>query len=101
MGEPMWRGQELRQKLTATTSAQPRGVNERLSTGGARWIMSGKGQPSRRCPLAGGETMSLHTKVDALLQSAVANGDVPGVVAPATTRDGAIYEGGFGERVLG
>ena len=45
--------------------------------------------------------MSLHTKVDALLQSAVTNGDVPGVVALATTRDGTVYEGGFGERVLG
>jgi methyl acetate hydrolase len=45
--------------------------------------------------------MSLQTKADALLQSAVAKGDVPGVTAVATTREGAIYEGGFGERVLG
>src|SRR5919106_3647849 len=100
MGEPLSRGQELRQNRRPQLAAL-RVANERLSTAGARWIMSGKGQPSRRCPLAGGETMSLHTKVDALLQSAVANGDVPGVVALATTRDGAIYEGGFGERVLG
>ena len=28
-------------------------------------------------------------------------GDVPGVVAIATDRDGTIYEGGFGKRVLG
>jgi methyl acetate hydrolase len=44
--------------------------------------------------------MSLKEKVDALLQNAVSNGDVPGVVAMATDRDGTIYEGGFGERVL-
>jgi methyl acetate hydrolase len=45
--------------------------------------------------------MSLQTKADALLQQAVANGDVPGVVALATDRDGTLYEGGFGERVQG
>jgi methyl acetate hydrolase len=45
--------------------------------------------------------MSLATKAGALLQAAVANGDVPGVVAVAVTRDGTLYEGGFGERVLG
>ena len=42
--------------------------------------------------------MSLQTNADALLQQAVAKGDVPGVVALATNRDGTIYEGGFGER---
>jgi methyl acetate hydrolase len=51
--------------------------------------------------LAGGKIMSLQTKVDALLQAAVANGDVPGVVALATSREETVYEGGFGERVLG
>lgn len=45
--------------------------------------------------------MSLQDKADALLQSSVSAGDVPGVVAMATDRDGTIYEGGFGERVLG
>ena len=45
--------------------------------------------------------MSLKPKADALLQTAVANGDVPGVVAVATNRDGTTYAGGFGERVLG
>lgn len=45
--------------------------------------------------------MSLQAKVDALLRSAVANGDVPGVVALATDGDETVYEGGFGERVLG
>jgi CubicO group peptidase (beta-lactamase class C family) len=45
--------------------------------------------------------MSLQSKADALLQAAVAQGDVPGVVALATGRDGTLYEGGFGERVLG
>ena len=45
--------------------------------------------------------MSLQSEADALLQGAVAGGDVPGVVAVATGWDGTIYEGGFGERVLG
>ena len=45
--------------------------------------------------------MSLQSEADAILHAAVANGDVPGVVAVATGRDGTIYEGGFGERVLG
>jgi methyl acetate hydrolase len=45
--------------------------------------------------------MSLQTQADALLRQAVANGDVPGVVALATDRNGTLYEGGFGERVQG
>ena len=45
--------------------------------------------------------MSLKTKADALLQKAVESGDVPGVVAAATDRNGTIYEGGFGVRALG
>ena len=45
--------------------------------------------------------MSLQNEADAVLHGAVANGDVPGVVAAATDRDGTIYEGAFGERVIG
>lgn len=45
--------------------------------------------------------MALQQEIDALLQGAVNNGDVPGVVAAVTNRDETIYEGGFGERVLG
>lgn len=45
--------------------------------------------------------MSLKENIDALLQDATANGDVPGVVAMVTNRDETIYEGSFGERVLG
>jgi methyl acetate hydrolase len=41
------------------------------------------------------------TKIDALLQRAVEAGDVPGVIAMATDRNGVIYEGAFGKRVLG
>jgi len=44
---------------------------------------------------------SLKENADALLSDAADSGDVPGVVATATNRDGTIYEGGFGERVLG
>src|SRR5215471_2619377 len=45
--------------------------------------------------------MSLKTQADALLRSATESGDVPGVVATATDRNGTIYEGGFGSRILG
>ena len=38
---------------------------------------------------------------DALLRQAAEAGDVPGVIATATTRDSTIYEGAFGSRVLG
>ena len=45
--------------------------------------------------------MLLKNEVDTLLRTAVQAGDVPGVVAVATNREGTIYEGGFGSRVLG
>jgi CubicO group peptidase (beta-lactamase class C family) len=44
---------------------------------------------------------SLKENADALLRSAVEAGNIPGVVAMATNRDNAIYEGAFGQRVLG
>ena len=40
-------------------------------------------------------------KIDSLLQRAVEAGDVPGVIAMATDRNGVIYEGAYGKRVLG
>lgn len=45
--------------------------------------------------------MSLQTNADALLRKATESGDVPGVAAVATDRNGTIYEGGFGLRTLG
>ena len=46
--------------------------------------------------------MKVHKNTfDALLRSAIDAGDVPGVVAAVTTREETIYEGAFGERVLG
>jgi methyl acetate hydrolase len=39
--------------------------------------------------------------IDAILQRATDAGEVPGVVAMATDRDGTIYQGAFGKRVLG
>ena len=45
--------------------------------------------------------MALKNAADALLQQAVESGDVPGVVAAATDRNGTIYEGAFGVRDLG
>ena len=44
---------------------------------------------------------SLNQTLDSLLGSAATAGDVPGVVAAATTADGTLYEAGFGERVQG
>jgi CubicO group peptidase (beta-lactamase class C family) len=46
-------------------------------------------------------TMALKESADSLLRRAVDAGDVPGVVAMATSRDARLYEGGFGRRVLG
>ena len=40
-------------------------------------------------------------KIDSLLQRAAEAGDVPGVIAMATDRNGVIYEGAYGKRVLG
>src|SRR5687767_2135234 len=59
--------------------------------------------PEWHVPLGNSEenTMALQQAIDALLQGAVNHGDVPGVVAAATNRNETIYEGGFGERVLG
>ena len=45
--------------------------------------------------------MSVQAAVDSILKQATDRGDVPGVVALVTDRDGSVYEGGFGERVLG
>ena len=44
---------------------------------------------------------SLQRKADMLLQKAVEARDIPGVVAMATDRDRPIYQGAFGQRVLG
>jgi CubicO group peptidase (beta-lactamase class C family) len=45
--------------------------------------------------------MNLKDRADMLLGGAVAAGAVPGVIAMACNREGVIYEGAFGERVLG
>jgi len=45
--------------------------------------------------------MSLEGRVNALLKKATDSGDVPGVIAMATNRDGTLYEGAFGKRTLG
>lgn len=45
--------------------------------------------------------MSLKERVDSLLTKATDAGDVPGVVAMATNRNGTQYEGAFGKRILG
>lgn len=45
--------------------------------------------------------MSISQAADKLLSNAITDGAAPGVVAGATDRDGNLYLGGFGERVLG
>ena len=44
---------------------------------------------------------ALKESADALLREAAQAGDVPGVVAMATGREGTLYEGAFGTRALG
>ena len=44
---------------------------------------------------------ALKQTTDALLSAAVANGDVPGVIAAVTTANGTIYEGAAGVRMQG
>ena len=44
--------------------------------------------------------MTPNANIDALLSRACGAGDVPGVIAMATDRDGTIYEGAFGVRAL-
>src|SRR5262245_6058310 len=45
--------------------------------------------------------MSLQKNLDAVLKRAADAGDVPGVVAMLTNREGTLYEGAFGKRKLG
>lgn len=45
--------------------------------------------------------MTMKQALDAVLQSAAAAGDVPGVVGMITSREGTLYEGAFGVRKLG
>jgi len=75
-----------------------------MSTSRREFLLAG----SAVLTLAGGRyasaqsaTTTLKGKLDAMLQRAVDAGDVPGVVAMATDRNSAIYEGAFGKRVLG
>ena len=44
--------------------------------------------------------MPLRQKVDSLLHRAVADGDIPGVVAMATNAENVVYQGAFGKRAL-
>ena len=50
---------------------------------------------------SGSSARTLQDRADELLRNAVESGDVPGVVAMATNRDGVTYQGAFGQRVLG
>ena len=48
---------------------------------------------------SGGGARTLQDRADELLRNAVESGDIPGVVAMATNRDGVTYQGAFGQRV--
>jgi CubicO group peptidase (beta-lactamase class C family) len=63
---------------------------------GAALVAAAAAQQSR-VALAGPD---LKQSADEVLQSAVDAGDVPGVIAMATTPGGTIYEGAFGKRAL-
>ena len=45
--------------------------------------------------------MELKQRLDTLFGDAVEAGELPGVVALATNRDGVFYEAGFGEQIQG
>ena len=53
------------------------------------------------CATSRPDSQALKTNADALLRSAIAAGDVPGVAAAVTTAEGTIYESSFGVRTLG
>ena len=44
--------------------------------------------------------MRLTASLDEVLKAATDRGDVPGIVAMATNRDGLLYVGAFGRRAL-
>src|SRR4051812_36085318 len=47
------------------------------------------------------KTNARFSKLDAVLRSAIASRDLPGVVAAVTTREETVYQAAYGERVLG
>ena len=53
------------------------------------------------CATSPAGTEALKTNADAVLRSAIAAGDVPGVAAAVTTADGTIYESAYGVRIQG
>lgn len=62
-----------------------------------------RGQSSQQAAnsVAGGRGGMLKSEADKILRAGVDSGDIPGVIACATNREGMTYEGAFGKRVLG
>src|ERR1700747_468976 len=56
--------------------------------------------PSHNQNKSGRPAMRQLPQVDQVLKAAIDRGDVPGVVAMATTREGPVYQGAFGKRAL-
>lgn len=44
--------------------------------------------------------MTINSVVHPLLEQATATGDVPGIVAMVTDREGTLFEGVFGKRIV-
>ncbi len=62
-----------------------------------------RGQAPQQPPtgVAASRAGTLKSEADRILSEGVRSGDIPGVVACATNREGMIYEGAFGARALG
>jgi methyl acetate hydrolase len=56
-------------------------------------------QPTGILPLESGEARMLPDEIDSMLRDAVGAGQLPGVVALATDRNGGFYQGAFGKRL--
>ncbi|MEO6023303.1 MAG: serine hydrolase domain-containing protein [Burkholderiales bacterium] len=76
-------------------------VSAAMATLAAAGCTTSMTQSATKSAAAKVNTSGLKTSADAVLKAGAAAGDVPGVVAVATDREGMIYEGAFGTTVLG
>ena len=103
--------QDAPARCTSPCTARVLSAPVRLPSSSQRWPYHGGAREA--CPPLASRALlwkrscsSIREGTDVLVEQAsmpccmvrVANGDVPGVVAAATDREGTIYEGGFGKR---
>ena len=69
-----------------------------MSLTSSRAILSTLGTAAAILSAACGSESADTSDIDSILEAAVERGEVPGVVAMATTSDGVIYQGAFGKR---